>query len=768
MSSKKINHDNALGHLTGRSEFIEDRPMMKSEVFVSYYASPYARAKITARNYSLALDVEGILGVWDYRDLSYNRWGNIKSDQPLLAEEETSYFGEPVLVLAATSREALAEAKRLPLCEFEQLPALLSLEQAIKEGAFLDNKQVIERGDIDAGFKEAEYIIEGVYENGGQEHFYLESQVAIAYPVDGDEIDILSSTQNPTEIQHVVAKALGLSFRQVTAKVKRMGGAFGGKETQSVLTAVMAALAAYNLKRPARIALSKDEDMVLTGKRHPFKGFYKIGFLQSGEVTALETKLFSDGGAYTDISPAIMQRAVLHSDNAYYFKNMRVEGISCRTNHHPHTAFRGFGAPQGVALVEQAMDEVAFKLGIDPLEVRKVNLYRKGANITHYGQEVENNLLAPIIERLSSEAEYKKRKELIDKFNAKAVTKLKGIGLTPIKFGISFTARFLNQGNALVNIHLDGSVQISTGGTEMGQGLNTKIAQVVADTLGVEVEKCKVMITSTEKNHNTSPTAASSGSDLNAMAAHMATLKIKDRLLNLAAQVFKNEAHDAHYEYSYDPEVLTDHIVIKDSMVINSKSEQQMSLKELLSIAYFNRISLGDYAFYKTPNLSFDVDKGEGTPFYYYTQGAALSEVTIDRLTGKTKVERIDIVMDLGRPINEGLDKGQVAGAFVQCMGWVTNEKLVYSEQGELLTHSPTTYKIPNIQDIPSEFNIEFMDNPHNQKNIKGSKAVGEPPFVLGLSVWSAIRYALRQGAKLERNIAIPATNEEVLLTLED
>lgn len=763
----KVNHDNAYGHLSGRSEFIEDRPMLKNELYVSYIASPYAKAKITDRHLQRAYEVEGVVGIWDYTSLAYNLWGNQGLDQPILAENQVEYLGEAVAIVAATTQEALTEVRKLELFEYQELTPLLSIEQAIKEESFLDRSQTIERGDIRKGFKEADYVMEGEYFNHGQEQFYLESQAAVAYPVDRDEVDVLSSTQNPTEIQHVVAKCLGVSQRQVTSKVKRMGGAFGGKETQSVPTAVMAAFVAYTLKRPARAILSKDDDMAFTGKRHPYKGFYKVGFNKQGVIQALETKLFADGGAYTDVSPAILQRAVLHSDNAYFMENMKVTGIICKTNYHPHTAFRGFGAPQGIALVEQVLDDIAFKLNIDPAEVRRLNLYGVGErDIAHYGQKIENNLLHEIVDRIKEDSSYQSRKESIDLYNQNATATLKGIALTPVKFGISFTARFLNQGNALVNMHLDGSVQISTGGTEMGQGLNTKIAQVTALTLGVPVEKCKVMITSTEKNHNTSATAASSGTDLNAMAAQNAALKIKDRLLNLAAQVFLNEKHDAHFEYSYRSDMTTDHVVIENGDVKNKKDGNSMPLEELLHIAYFNRISLGDYAFYRTPGLSYDVEKGEGHPFYYYTQGAAVTEVTVDRFTGKTTVDQIDILMDLGRSINEGLDQGQVAGAFVQCMGWVTNEKLVYSDKGELLSHSPTTYKIPNIQDIPTKFNIEFMDNPHNQQNVRGSKAVGEPPFILGLSVWSAIRYAIKDVTN-DFHLQIPATSEEVLMRLE-
>lgn len=762
-----LHHDNAIGHLTGKTEFIEDRALMKNEVYLTYIASPYAKAKILERNYRDAEELEGVLGIWDYRDLSSNLWGSINADQPILAEKITNYVGEPLMIVAATTLEALESVKKLKLITFEVLPAVLSLDEAMQEKDYFGDVQEIKRGDFDSAYKDAPLRLSGEYENKAQEHFYLESQAAIAYPVDSDEINILSSSQNPTELQHVVAKCLGLQLRQVTSKVKRMGGAFGGKETQSIPFAVMAAFVAFTLKRPARIVLSKADDMIVTGKRHPFKGFYRVGFNEEGVVLGLETKLYADGGAYTDISPSVVQRAILHSDNAYFIKNWSISGVACRTNHHPHTAFRGFGAPQGIAMIEQILDDIAYHLGIDPLSVRERNLYGVDRNnIAPYGQEIRENTLPEIVEKLKDSSQYKQRREAIEAFNRESKSSIKGIALTPVKFGISFTARFLNQANALVNLFSDASVQISTGATEMGQGVNTKIAQVVAETLGVDASMCKVMITSTEKNHNTSPTAASSGSDLNAMAANLAALKIKNRLLNLAAQLFLDEGHDVHFEYSVSKTIDTSHILIEDAVVINTNTNQKMALVELLEIAYKNRVSMGDYAFYKTSNLSFDVKKGEGKPFAYYTNCAAVSEVTIDRFTGKTSVDRVEILMDLGRSINEDLDRGQIAGAFVQCMGWVTNENIVYSDKGDLLSNSPTTYKIPNIQDIPSDFVIDFFDNPYEVDNIRGSKAVGEPPLILGLSVLFAIRHALASKG-FGGGIKIPATAENILMKLE-
>ena len=541
----------------------------------------------------------------------------------------------------------------------------------------------------------------------------------------------MSSTQNPSEVQEVIAHLLGLPINKLVVTTKRMGGAFGGKECQATHPAAMAALVAHKTRRPARIAYNKDDDMCVTGGRHPFQNDYKVAFTSDGVITALQADLYSDGGAYADLSTAVMGRAMTHIDNAYYLPNVEIKGTICRTNFPPNTAFRGFGGPQGVATIENVIEEIAHYLKRDPLEIRIRNCYGiDDRNITPYGQVLENNLLPKLFDEISRRADYAKRKKAVADFNARSSTHLRGLACTAVKFGISFNTKFLNQANALVNVYLDASVQVSTGATEMGQGVNTKIRQLVADEFGIGVEHVIVMPTSTEKNNNTSATAASSGADLNGSAAVDACRKIKVRLAEVDAG-------------------------------------RNLPWKQLIKAAYHERVSLGDKGFYSTQGIDWDIDKGCGTPFLYFTQGAAVSEVEIDRFTGMMRVLRSDLLMDIGKSINPGIDRGQMTGAFVQGVGWLTTEEKRWTPEGDLLTHSPTTYKIPNIQDLPEIFNVDTIDNDANTVNIRSSKAVGEPPLLLGISVFMAIKNALSfvsNGAIPKINA--PATGEEILKRL--
>lgn len=584
----------------------------------------------------------------------------------------------------------------------------------------------------------------------------------------------------------MVSHALGLSSKDVTSIVKRMGGAFGGKESQAAPFAAFAALVAYRLKKPARLILTKDDDMIMTGKRNPFENIYRVGFDSEGRILALDAELYSDGGAYADLSTAIMERALLHIDNAYFIPNVRVKGQVCKTHYHPHTAFRGFGGPKGVATIERIMEEIAHKLNKDPLDIRKLNCYsdQDKRNVTPYGQIVENNCLPQLFEQLEKDCDYRKRRKEISEHNQKALNgekeHLKGLSLTAVKFGISFTTRFLNQGNALVIVHKDGTLQVSTGATEMGQGVNARIAQVVADEFALPRESVRVMATTTDKNANTSPTAASSGTDLNGTAAWLAAKKIKLRLSELAHQLLQiPEAHWARHKAALgtekeieaaDESGLAHDIVFEHGAVFSkSKPDHKIAFQELVSEAYLNRISLSDYAHYKVPDLNFNKLTGQGNAFLYFTQGVAATEVEIELLTGEVKILRSDILMDLGRPVNEALDMGQVYGGFVQGLGWMTTENLFYSSEGKLLSHSPSTYKIPNIQDIPRTFKANLINNNGNTKNIKGTKAVGEPPLLLCISAWTAIQNALTSMAQYQKNypvMPIPATQEVVLRTL--
>lgn len=766
-AGQKIPHDSSVFHVTGESEFIDDRPSLSNEVFVGVVGAPICCGRVISIDASEALKVPGVIACFDGRDFAHNRWGTILEDQPILAFEKINYFDEPICLIVGNDRQALMRAQRKIKIELQPDEYNLSIDESIKKMDFLYKAYPMRTGDADGALKIAQHRLSGSIYIAGQEHFYLESQASVVYPLEGGCLEVHSSSQHPTETQHVVADALGLKYHQVTCIVKRMGGGFGGKESQAAPFAAMAGLVAQKLGRPARIVLSKDDDMRMTGKRHPFKSFYEVGFDDHGKILALKLKHYADGGAYTDLSPSILDRALFHSDGSYYVENMDVQGFVCRTNSASNTAFRGFGGPQGNLVIESIIEDIAAKLNRDPLEIRKLNLYgKRDRNMTHYGQKVEHNFLPDLLSRVAETSQYETRVKEVKEFNMKNLGKVRGLSLSSVKFGIAFTARHLNQGNALVNIHRDGTVQVSTGATEMGQGVNTKIQQVVASSLGVPCQEVKVMSTSTEKNANTSPTAASSGTDLNAAAALRAVENIKRRLTWLAYQIFEGfNLSDTQECSPLDGEKLRNiTVVYKDgSVIIEGKS---LELGELIEKAYLNRISLSDYAHFKTEGLGFDKKAGRGVAFKYFTSGVAVTEVEVDEYTGQYKVARVDLVMDIGKSINPGIDRGQITGAFIQGMGWLTTENLFYDSNGRLLSHSPTTYKIPNIQDTPRIFNVEYIDNPTNEENVFRSKAVGEPPFLLGISVFTAIKRAIFNRTNQVVEIDAPVTPEKVLMAL--
>ncbi len=763
-------------HVRGESLFIDDWPKINGELVVGVVTSPVACGDIQTLNLDKVLKIPEVHSVYTYKDFTNNFWGPIIKDTPLLAEKQIHYFGEPIALIAAVNKEALTKALQRVQLVITETPGIHSIKTAIEKDSFFNpplyQEAKIITGDVKKAFKNSEYSLRGEFFSGGQEHFYFETQSTLAVPEEGGNLTLYSSSQHPSEVQHVCANALGLKFHQVVCEVKRMGGAFGGKETQASHIAALAALVACKTGRPARLILSREDDIAITGKRHPFYCRYKAGFNDEGKLNTLETELYADGGCYLDLSPAILQRALLHIDNAYYIPNVQFTGKIAKTNTAPNTAFRGFGAPQAMAVIENIMEEIALKLNKDAAFVRAQNLYGiKDNNITPYGQKVDNNQLHKIFNQLINQSRYQERAKEIKQYNLSSKSHVKGIALTACKFGVSFTSRFLNQGNALVNVHLDGTIQVSTGATDMGQGVNIKIQTLVAQSFGLSINDVRLMTTSTEKNHNTSATAASSGSDINASAALLACDKIKTRLSRLAMLLFKEKKKEnSKNKASLDDLELQsgfldkkcDLLTFQDNEVI-SPTGDRIEFKELLKIAYLNRVGLGDYAYYKTPQIAFDKVSGTGTPFLYYTQGMAVSEVLIDRFTGYVKVLRADILMDLGRSINENIDYGQISGGFVQGMGWVTTEALYY-EQGRLLSRSPSTYKIPAITDLPKIFNIELIENKENKVNVAGSKAVGEPPFPLALSVWCAIKHGL--SFLLDGDIPdlkLPATNEEIL-----
>lgn len=795
-------HDSSITHVTGASEYVDDRPMQVGELFVGCYFSRVAHAEVKSIDASATLKIPGVAAVVTAKDVAHNAWGPIFQDQPIIADKVVTYAGEVIAVVGASSPESLRAGLNALKVELKQLPSVMSISDAVAKQSFIGSERFIRRGDADNALKTAPHRIHGKLKIQGADHFYLESQAAVAYPGENGQMVVHSSTQHPTETQHVVAEALGVNFSDVVCIVKRLGGGFGGKESQSSPIAAYAALIAKKTKRPARIILTKDDDMIMTGKRNPFKIHYEVGFDKNGSILALRSRLYSDGGAYADLSTAIMERAMLHSDNAYFIPHVEVLGQVCKTNYHPHTAFRGFGGPKGVAVIEGVIEDIARELKMDALDIRLRNVYREGFDTTHYGQVVENNLLPELFRDLEKTSDYRKRRAEISKHNRKAlestdrlapeIQHLKGLSLTAVKFGISFTTRFLNQGNALVQVHRDGSVQVSTGAVEMGQGVNSRIAMLVSEELGVTLDRIRVMSTSTDKNANTSPTAASTGTDINGAAAVKACLEIKKRLAALAIQLQKipTEAWPSKTAgLGTTPEIdvrelLNEAVSLthfeNNKVTVTGKNSSgpsfAINFADLVNEGYLNRLSLGEYAYHRTENLGFDKLKGQGQAFHYFTQGVAASEVDVDRLTGEIKVRRVDILMDLGRPINEGLDLGQVTGAFIQGMGWVTTENLVYNDQGLLLSHSPSTYKIPSIQDTPRVFNVKLAHNNKNIVNVRGTKAAGEPPLLLSLSVWAAVKDCIRyvsesDAAVLAFNrtslLPIPATSEQSLRHLD-
>ena len=760
-TGKSLAHESAQGHVTGKALYTNDLPALARELQVGFVGSPVAHGLVRKVDISRLQNLPGVVGAYTWRDIpGANYFGPVVADEPFLVEDRCEYVGQPIVLLATETVEALRQARSLVQLEIEPLPPWLTIEQARAKQSYLGTPREIQRGDFEQAWKRASYCAEGTFFSNGQEQFYLESQVAIASPGEDAEMWIQSSTQNPTELQEVVAHMLDIPFREVICSCRRMGGAFGGKETQAALPALMAALVAHKTGRPARVVYDKDTDMQVTGKRHPFCSEYRVALDEKGNLLGLEVDLYSNGGAYTDLSLAILERALLHVDNAYFLPHVHLRGQVCKTHLPPNTAFRGFGGPQGMAIIESLMEDLGIQLQRDVYQLRRQNCYGKSPrDRTPYGQPVESRLME-VMEQLHCQAAYEQRLQEALAFNKQSKTLLRGLALTPMKFGISFTTSFLNQANALVNILKDGSVQVSTGGTEMGQGLTTKIRQLVAEELGIRTEQVKYMPTSTDKNHNTSPTAASAGTDLNGMAAARACQVLRQRLARFAAQHFANP------DSGLDPDPETLEFV--DGWVWDCREPtNRLAFGDLALLAYRARVNLGERGFYKTPGIGFNRETGQGNPFYYYTTGACVAEVEIDRFTGQWQLLRADMLLDIGHSINPGIDRGQIVGGFVQGLGWVSMEELRYSAEGRLLSYSPTSYKIPNIGDLPAKLNVEFYSDPSATGSIRRSKAVGEPPLMLALAAFAAVKQGLGSVAQGQPvPLALPATAEEVLRCL--
>ncbi len=752
-------HDSAIKHVTGESVYVNDIQIGEQMLYGHLVYSKIAHANLKVGSLDKAKALKGVRAILSYEDIpGTNQMGPVVHDEPCLAVNKVHFIGQVILLIAAESKEIAREAEKLIEIKYKPLEPIIDLETAIAKKNLLQPPRKNECGNILSAFKDCEHIIEGTLKTGGQEHWYLETQSCLAVPCEGNEMKIYSSTQHPSETQAIVAEVLGIQKNEVEVEVKRMGGAFGGKETQANHYAAWSALLANATKKPVKIHLTRDEDQIITGKRHNTFSRYKAGFDKYGKLLSIDIELNLDAGSSTDLTMAILERAMFHADNAYFIPNMRVVGYTWKTNKPSNTAFRGFGGPQGMAIIETIIDRIARFLGKDAIKIRKLNFYKSGKdNLTHYGQKVDNNRLPLLYNQLINSSEYFKRREQINRFNHLNRYTKKGLALTPVKFGISFTTSFLNQAGALVHIYKDGTVTVNHGGTEMGQGLHTKILQIASSELGIHPGFINVSATNTTKVPNTSATAASSGSDLNGMAVKNAIEKLKKRLAEVALKSF-----DASHSKIKD-------IVFQDNYVIDKKNQNnKISFKELVNTAYLSQTSLSATGFYKTPGIFYDKQKGKGKPFHYFAFGMAVTEVQLDILTGYAQVLRSDILHDAGKSLNEKIDLGQIEGGFVQGLGWVTTEDLKYDEKGNLLNHSPDTYKIPTIQDIPGDFRVELLKNVPNPKAIKQSKAVGEPPFMLALSVWLAIKDAISAvgNHKTEPEFSLPATNEEVLKSI--
>jgi len=747
-------HDSAERHVLGEARYVDDLPEPRGLLHAFIGLSSRAHARVTRLDVAAVRATPGVAAVLTAADLpAGNDIGPVLPGDPVFADGLVEYCGQSLFAVAAETLDQARAAAGLAAVTYQDLPAILTVDQALAAGSFVLPTEVLRRGSSAAALARAPRRLEGRLDIGGQEHFYLEGQVAMAVPREGGDLLVHSSTQHPSEVQHLVAKVLGRPDAAVAVEVRRLGGGFGGKETQAALIACVAALLAARTGRPVKLRLDRDDDMLLTGKRHDFRVDYQVGFDDTGRLLALDLTLASRCGMSPDLSGAVNDRAMLHADNAYYLPHVTITSHRCKTNTASNTAFRGFGGPQGILAIEQVVDEVARDLGKDPLEVRRRNLYGgRGRDVTPYGMRLTDNVLPALVDELAASADYPARRRAVDRLNAASPWLKRGLALTPVKFGIAFTALPMNQAGALVHVYTDGSVHLNHGGVEMGQGLFTKVAQVVADELGVPLEAVRLMPTATEKVPNTSPTAASSGSDLNGAAARLAARAIRDRLAAVVAERLGGRPGE---------------VTFQGGQVRCGR--KAMSFAEAARAAHGARVGLSATGFYRTPKLHYDRKRHRGRPFLYFSQGAAVSEVEVDTLTGEYRVVRVDLLHDCGGSINPALDRGQVEGGFVQGMGWLTSEELVWDEQGRLRTHAPSTYKIPACSDVPEDFRVTLRGRPNREPTVRRSKAIGEPPLPLAISVFHALRDAVAAVGqhRVRPRLDAPATPERVLLAME-
>jgi xanthine dehydrogenase large subunit len=751
-----MRHDSAVGHVTGAARYLDDVPTVPGTLEAALVLSPHAHARVGRIDLSCALAAPGVAAAVTAADIpGKNDIAPIRSDEPALAAGVVEYEGQPVAAIAAATLDEARAAAKLVDVAYEPLPPVLSIDEAVARESFVSPPQTMIRGEVEPALAAAPYRLSGELRCGGQDHFYLEGQIALAIPGEGSDMQVWSSTQHPTEVQHGVAHLLGLPFNAVTVDVRRMGGAFGGKESQATIIAGIAAVLAWKARRPVKLRLPRDDDMRATGKRHPFLIRYEVGFDRDGHILALDLTLAADGGSVADHTPAVLTRALCHADNCYFLPNVRFRGLPCKTNTVSNTAFRGYGGPQGMLAIETVLELVARRLDLPVDTVRRRNFYGIGRNdVTPYGMTVEDNIIERVVDELERTVELAAWRRDIVNFNRYSPVVKKGLATMPIKFGISFNRPALNQAGALVHVYTDGSVVLNHGGAEMGQGLFIKVAQVVSEVFAIDLDHIRVSATSTAKVPNTSATAASSGSDLNGMAALDAASQIKARMTAVAADHFGAPAGE---------------IVFDSNRVY--VGNQSVSFAELAALAWEKRVSLSAAGFYRTPKIHWDFATGSGRPFYYFVYGAAAAEVAVDTLTGESRVLRAELLQDCGRSLNPAIDLGQIEGAFVQGMGWLTTEELWWDPDGRLRTHGPSTYKIPGSRDVPPVFNARILrDAPNREATIFRSKAVGEPPLMLAISVWLAIRDAVASLAdhRLAPRLDAPATPERVLAAIDE
>ncbi|MCU5772423.1 xanthine dehydrogenase molybdopterin binding subunit [Erwiniaceae bacterium BAC15a-03b] len=743
-------HESAEKHVAGEAIYIDDRLEFPGQLHLCPRLSEHAHALITRIDTSPCYAIPGVVQILTWQDVPGDGdIGPLEPGDPLMAQDRVEYVGQVILAVAAETPQAARKAAQAAIIEYQLLTPVLDVKQALEQRSFVQEPHIHQLGDAEAALARAPHRISGEFHIGGQEHFYLETQIALVIPGEDACLQVHSSTQNPTEVQKLVASVMGISMNKVTIDMRRMGGGFGGKETQAAGVACLCAIAARSSGRPVKMRLARRDDMQITGKRHPFYVRYEVGYDDDGRFCGVIIDLAGNCGYSLDLSGSIVDRAMFHADNAYYLGDVRITGYRCRTNTASNTAYRGFGGPQGMVAIEQIMDHLARAARLDPLEVRKRNYYGKTErNITHYHQRVDDNLLDEITAQLEQSADYQARRREISAFNASSRFIKRGLALTPVKFGISFTSSFLNQAGALILIYTDGTVQLNHGGTEMGQGLNTKVAQIVAEVLQIDVEHIQITATDTGKVPNTSPTAASSGTDLNGKAAQNAAQILRDRMVEMLCKL-----------HNCLPQA------VSFSNGIVRVADKHFTFADVAQLAWLNQVPLSATGFYKVPGIHYDRQAGRGTPFYYFAYGAACAEVVIDTLTGEYRLLRADIVHDAGASLNPAIDIGQVEGGFVQGMGWLTSEELVWNDQGRLLTDGPASYKIPAIADVPADLRVTLVENRKNpQDTVFHSKAVGEPPFMLGISVWCALQDAVASvgGYQTHPLLDAPATPERV------